>query len=296
MLIQQISPTKTINEASHPLKLDLEQLYTDYDPTYKALWCTFKSKPIPAFTPTLLQNIRRLQDTIAQYCSEMPKHKPHYLIWMSDNPNVFSLGLDLKHIHDLIIHRDEENLDQYLQTCIDVLYINLMKLDISPLITITLLRGKAYGGGFEAALSSDIVVAEKNALCSFPEIRYNLLPSLGTLNMLLRRYSPSIIDPLIFEGKHINTDQLARMGLAHEVVMEGSGKEFILKKLQQIHSRHSLYASIYKTKNTITNVTFNELEEFRKEWIKTALRLKPEHLQRICRFANAQKKMLGMRK
>lgn len=295
MLINQVS-SKTHITASHPLKLDLEQLYTEYDPTYRALWCTLKSNPIPAFTPTLLQNIRCMQDTIAQYCFEMPKHKPHYLIWMSDNSSVFSLGLDLTHIHDLIIRKDEENLDQYLQTCIDVLYINLMKLDISPLITITLLRGKAYGGGFEAALSSDIVIAEKNTLCSFPEIRYNLLPSLGTLNMLLRRYSPSIIDPLIFEGKHINTDQLSKMGLAHEVISEGTGEEFILKKLQQINSRHSLYASIYKTKNAITNVTFNELETFRKEWVQTALSLKPQHLQRICRFATAQKRIFEFKK
>ena len=38
------------------------------------------------------------------------------------------------------------------------------------------LQGECLGGGFEAALSSDVIVAEKGARFGFPEILFNLFP------------------------------------------------------------------------------------------------------------------------
>ena len=42
--------------------------------------------------------------------------------------------------------------------------------------TISLVQGDALGGGFESALSSDIIVAEESAQLGLPEILFNLFP------------------------------------------------------------------------------------------------------------------------
>jgi DSF synthase len=286
-----VTPASALKKStSAQLTMQYEQLKTYYDPIYRALWCTLLSTPAPVFTPTLLSNIRSLQDNIAKYCFENPNQKPKYLIWLSDSNKVFSLGLDLHFIHGLIETTDEKGLQDYIQTCIDVFYINLMKLDISPLLTFSLIRGKAYGGGFEAALSSDIIVTEKNARCCFPEIRYHLLPSFGTLKMLLRRYPPASIHPLLFEGKNLQLSELHERGFIETIVEAGQGEQHIKEKLRHINDRHALYSTLYEAKIRNTLITYQELDDFKRMWVDAALHLKSDDLKRLGRLAHAQKK------
>lgn len=278
------------NTGNQLLTYNFEHIETHYDPIYRALWCTLKSTLSPTFTLSLLMNIRTIQNKIAEHCYENKNGVVKYIIWQSDNSNIFNLGLDLPYVYKLITEKNEKRLDNYLQLCIDVFYINLMKLDISPLITISLIRGKAYGGGFEAALSSDIIVAERNARCSFPEIRYNILPSLCTLNMLLRRFAPSAIESLLFQGKSINADDLLQLQLIDKITDSGSGKIFLQEKIKQIHSRHSAVADLYMAKTLATKVTYDELDKFKQMWINTALRLNSDSIKRLGRLAGAQER------
>ena len=59
------------------------------------------------------------------------------------------------------VFRDRDELLRYGRACIDVLYRNYVGHDL-PLTTISLVQGECLGGGFEAALSSDVIVAEIN--------------------------------------------------------------------------------------------------------------------------------------
>lgn len=277
----------------HPLSLNFEGLYTSYDPIYRAIWCTIRSTETPVFSLSLLKNIRSLQDIIAQFCSEIPNKKPRYLIWTTDSTKVFNLGLDLSYIHQQVMSRDEKSLHDYIQICIDVFYINLMKLDIDSLITISLIRGKAYGGGFEAALTTDIIVTESNAKCCFPEVKYHLLPSFGTLKMLLRKYPPPAIQSLIFHGRKIRLHDLKESGFIESIVNEGEGEKYIRDKISEIHARHELFSHLFNAKNTNIIITYKELDEFRNNWVKTILHLKPNDLRRLERLAYAQNKLSG---
>ena len=49
------------------------------------------------------------------------------------------------------------------------------------------MQGECLGGGFEAALSSDVIVAEKSARFGFPEILFNLFPGMGAYSFLERK-------------------------------------------------------------------------------------------------------------
>ena len=59
----------------------------------------------------------------------------------------------------------------YGKACVDVLYRNYIGHEL-PITTISLIQGECLGGGFEAALSSDVLVAERQARFGFPEIMF----------------------------------------------------------------------------------------------------------------------------
>src|SRR3972149_4441233 len=55
------------------------------------------------------------------------------------------------------------------------------------LTTISLVQGDALGGGFETALSSDVIIAEQSAAMGLPEVLFNLFPGMGAYSLLTRR-------------------------------------------------------------------------------------------------------------
>ena len=54
-------------------------------------------------------------------------------------------------------------------------------------MTVALIQGDAIGGGFEAMLTNDIVIAERHAKFGLPEILFNLFPGMGAHSFLRRR-------------------------------------------------------------------------------------------------------------
>jgi len=286
--ILSLSGNIDVYKKTHILTNEYKQLTTLYDPVYAALWCVLKTKPIPVFTCELLDNIREIQDTVAELKLAKPMLAPKYIIWLSDNCNVFNLGLDLNLLSSLIIKRDEKHLEEYLQKCIDVLYINLMKLDLYPVITISLIRGKVYGGGLEAALSSDIIFAEENAKCCFPEVHYNLFPSLGTLDKIMEKVNKNDLKNLILHGKHLNLNILQSMGLVDELVEQGKGCQTAFNYIKKAHSKHCVYASLYKDRLNQNVITYEKLTTFKKQWIDVALHLQYSDLRRLEKIAQAQ--------
>src|SRR5579872_5362495 len=86
------------NAGNQILTYNFEHIETHYDPIYRALWCTLKSTQSPMFSLTLLMNIRTIQNKIAEHCYENKNGLIKYIIWQSDNKDIFNLGLDLPYV------------------------------------------------------------------------------------------------------------------------------------------------------------------------------------------------------
>ena len=95
----------------------------------------------------------------------------------SDVPGVFNLGGDLDLFRQHIMAGDRGGLLRYAKACIEVLYGNIINLG-RDLTTVSLVQGDALGGGFEAALSSNVLIAERNAKLGLPEVLFNLFPGM----------------------------------------------------------------------------------------------------------------------
>ncbi|MDH3913836.1 MAG: hypothetical protein OEU09_21360, partial [Rhodospirillales bacterium] len=139
---------------------EFDQLEVIADVTDGVLWCYMAPRDRPSVTPGLARQSRELQRSLKQLFEELGPSdlRPfRYLVWGSRVPGVFNLGGDLRLFGQLVRNQDRHALRDYAINCIDVVFANAMSLDL-PVITISLVEGDALGGGFEAAISSDLVV------------------------------------------------------------------------------------------------------------------------------------------
>jgi len=102
-----------------------------------------------------------------------------YAILASKVPGVFNLGGDLSLFTKLIGNQDRDGLLGYGKACVDVLYRNYIAR--VPITTISLIQGECLGGGFEAALSSDVLARGAAGTLRIPEILFNLFSGNGGL-------------------------------------------------------------------------------------------------------------------
>lgn len=82
---------------------------------------------------------------------------------------------------------------------------------------IAAVNGLACGGGFELALSADLILAADTARFSLPEIRSGTLADAATVK-LPKRMPFHIAMDLLFTGRWMEVDEAHRWGLVNEVV------------------------------------------------------------------------------
>ena len=81
--------------------------------------------------------------------------------------------------------------------------------------------GFALGGGFELALSCDLIVATEGTKFGLPEARVGLLPAGGGTQLLTRKLGTTRAKELIFTGKRIDAGMAQQLGLVAEVAPTG---------------------------------------------------------------------------
>ena len=94
-------------------------------------------------------------------------------------------------------------------------------LDEAPLTTIAAVHGVTFGGGFELALTCDLIIADKMTRFCFPELRLGLIPGFGGIPRLKRDLGNAVVRDLLLTGRSINAAKAQSVGLVSQVVAEG---------------------------------------------------------------------------
>ena len=94
-------------------------------------------------------------------------------------------------------------------------------IDDSPLTTIAAVNGVCFGGGFELALTCDLIIADKMARFCFPELRLGLIPGFGGIPRLKRDLGNAVVRDLLLTGRSINAQKAGAVGLVSQVTGEG---------------------------------------------------------------------------
>ena len=86
-----------------------------------------------------------------------------------------------------------------------------------PQPTIASVFGFALGGGFELALSCDLIVASDDAVFGLPEATVGIVPGGGGTQLLPLKVGQSRAKELIFTGKRITAARAMELGLLERV-------------------------------------------------------------------------------
>src|SRR6476660_3838112 len=94
-----------------------------------------------------------------------------------------------------------------------------------PVPTIAAVHGFALGGGFELALSCDLIVADRTAVVGLPEVSVGVIPGGGGTQLLPRRVGAARAAELIFTARRLQAAEARELGLVDELVPEGRDRE-----------------------------------------------------------------------
>jgi enoyl-CoA hydratase len=86
---------------------------------------------------------------------------------------------------------------------------------------IAAVEGYALAGGFEVALSCDMIVASETARFGLPEVRRGLVAAAGGLLRLPRRVPYHLAMEIALTGGHFTADRLVQAGLVNRLVGPG---------------------------------------------------------------------------
>jgi enoyl-CoA hydratase len=108
-------------------------------------------------------------------------------------------------------------------------------IDAAPLTTIAAVHSVVFGGGFELALTCDIIVADKMARFAFPELRLGLIPGFGGIPRLKRDIGNAVVRDLLLTGRSVNATKAQSVGLVSQVTAEGDALRVARSTAAQIN-------------------------------------------------------------
>lgn len=264
------------------LELHYDNLAVRLEPETGILWAHFLHPERACFTSGLLADLRHfqlwLQDEFGGCTREdMPFR---YLVWASRSATVWNMGGNLAAFTQHIRTHDEAGLRAYAYQCIDILFDNYRGLDL-PIMTAALVQGDAIGGGFEAMITNDIIVAERPAKFGLPEILFNMFPGMGAHSFLRRRVGERLARTLIEDGKSRSADELHELGLVDTVCEKGEGEATLRRLVLDRAQRYNADLTLRRVRHRSDPITKAELIDIVDMWVELALDLSENDLRRM---------------
>ncbi len=267
--------------------------FDEVHPTYKNMvarfdakqgifWTFFNTRPRPCVTRELLDEylacqrfVTRVDRTALETGPDCPVR---FLVLASKTPGIYSLGGDLHLFKRCIESRDRATLKEYAAACIEALHLMANNLFL-PLTTVSLAQGDALGGGFEAALSCSVIIAEKRARFGFPEVLFNLFPGMGAYSFLARRIGAVKAERVILSGSVFTAEQMHEMGVVDILVDDGGGEGAVHTYVEKHRRRPNAYDSVYRARQRYHQVTSGELTDIADIWVDAAMRVTAKDLR-----------------
>ncbi len=278
-----------VHAAVPPELFGLAELDCFYESESETLWTYMRPAGRPSFTPSMLGDFESWQALIAAGFG--PAKVPlRFLVLGSRAPGVFCFGGDLELFQRLIRERDRDGLVRYGHRCCDILHRNHHALNL-PTITIGLVEGAALGGGFEALLSFDYIVAERGATFGLPEVMFGLFPGMGAHALLSRKLGTAGAERLIQSNETYTAEQMHALGLVHHLAENGEGLQACRELIKKSTRRHAGLVNERRAMRVAAPLGVEELKRITELWADAALQLRDQDLKVMSRLAAAQTRL-----
>ena len=270
-----------------------KQIEVRFDPEHAVAWTYMKPSGAPCFNLGMLEELRA-HDSAIESCGgrvlyKDHLHQIHYYVGGSRVEGIFSLGGNLANLVELIKAGDHDTLMHYAKLCVDNMYLRICGYN-SPMITISLVQGEALGGGFETALSSNVIVAERRSRMGLPEILFNLFPGNGAYSLLARRVGMKRAEEMILSGRVYTAEELHEAGVVDVLAEDGTGEAAVRDYIRRNERRRNGMQAVFSCRQHFHPVTHEELLNIANVWVSAALRLEEKDLKLMSRLARSQSK------
>jgi enoyl-CoA hydratase/carnithine racemase len=139
----------------------------------------------------------------------------------SERKHGFSAGADLRELYHGAAELSEKERLSGVRAFLERIHAAFNAIDAAPFTTIAAVHGVCFGGGFELALTCDILIADKMARFAFPELRLGLIPGFGGIPRLKRDLGNAFIRDLLLTGRSVNATRAQSVGLVAQLAAEG---------------------------------------------------------------------------
>ncbi|MFT4197410.1 MAG: crotonase/enoyl-CoA hydratase family protein [Pseudoxanthomonas sp.] len=248
-------------------------------------WVTIAPDPVIGvhnFTPALLQEfgalIHDFREARALHAAGLGPVPPAYAVVQSSHPAFFNQGGDLAFFRDCIARGDFDGLHRYSLQCWDALHAwNCgMKESVS---TVSLVQGRALGGGFELALSADWVIAEEQSSFGFPEVMFGLFPCTGAMGLLCQRTSVRMAERIMTNKRVYTAAELFEMGIVDQVCPTGFGELAVERHIAEHARRRKARLKVQASRERECPLDYDRGVRIVEDWVETARQLSAEELR-----------------
>ena len=121
---------------------------------------------------------------------------------------------------------------------------------------IAAVNGFAMGGGFETALSCDIILASNNAIFGLPEVKVGFLAAASGIQRLSRYIGRIAAQEIMLTGRSVAADEALNLGIVNSLFPSDKLLEAAMAKAKEIASVSP--SAVKATKRVLNDLTFKE--------------------------------------
>lgn len=283
---------RTRNKTNLAINLDIAstrtQTKTSYDKKHKIAWAFMNADNHPPYlSEGLLDELNDYYDLVKQEMESSNQQKYDYLVLASDREDIFNQGEDLKLIYEATINKDKQKLLSYAKRCVDILYQTSNNLD-SDLTTIALVKADAIGSGFELALSSSLIIAEKGAKFGMSSALFNLFPGIGGYSLLANKIGPSLARKICTSGQLYSAESLYDFGVIDILAEKGQAELALSKLVKGENNQVKQQLTLNKLQGLTSSIKYNELLSIAELWVEYCLGIKAKDVRMMERLLMRQ--------
>jgi len=270
---------KTASIAQHAPRDD-SSLATRLDNSLDTLWVSLQAVPGRPlnFSPELLAGFERLLDRIEandwHWQENSREGRLRYLVLSSSHPRHFALGGDLAYFQSCIENGNAGALRAYSMRCLEL--VRRIFSASHEVTTVTLVQGRALGGGFETALSATHLIAERGAEFGFPEIAFGTFPCTGGMTLLSNRIGLRRAAAFMRNARIHSAAELHAQGVVDELCEPGEGPAAVQRFIAEHRRRYKARMALQRAEARMGGFDLVEMRTVVEDWVATAMALSAE--------------------
>lgn len=265
----------------------LSQITAYYEEGRNILWMMMHGHPRPCFNLDLLKETESLKTAVDKSGLQVD-----FWVTGSSVPNLYNVGGDLAYFAESIRGGKREALRSYAHECVDAIFSAVSGFKCGA-ITIAMIEGTAMGGGYEAALAHDFVVAQKDAKMGFPEIAFNLFPGMGAYSLVARKANRAVAEELISTGESHSGEWHHQVGLVDQVFDQGLAFQTTRTFIDTLRPKLNGIKAMLRTRRRVFPLDHRELIDITNDWAESAFLLEEKDLAYMERLVMLQNRRVG---